>query len=253
MEIAVKLDAFEGPLDLLLHLIEKNKIDIYDIPIADITEQYLEYVREIPADDMERASAFVVMAATLIEIKSKMLLPPETDEAGEIIDPREDLVRQLLEYKIYRYAAEELRDCQETASHVFYKAASIPEEVLSYRPAPDVDAFCAGVEKEDLKKTFEKLMRRQIDRFDQRHASFGKIEKETVSLPEKTEQMKEYAARHRKFSFRALLSDAKNRMDVIITFVVLLEMIRQGEVTVHQDGLFEDIEVVSNLKEKEAS
>ena len=247
MEIDVKLDAFEGPLDLLLHLIEKNKIDIYDIPIADITSQYLAYVREIPPDDMERASAFVVMAATLIEIKSKMLLPPEVNEEGEEIDPREDLVRQLLEYKMYRYAADELRICQEEASQVFYKEASVPEAVLSYRPAPDVDAFCAGVELSDLKKTFEKLMRRQIDRFDQQHASFGKIEKETVSLPEKMARMKDYAASHRTFSFRTLLSDAKNKMDVIITFVVLLEMIRQGELCVRQDRLFDDIEVTSKM------
>ena len=247
MEIDVKLDAFEGPLDLLLHLIEKNKIDIYDIPIAGITEQYLAYVREIPPDDMERASAFVVMAATLIEIKSKMLLPPEVNEEGEEVDPREDLVTQLLEYKMYRYAADELRACQAEASLVCYKEPDIPEEVLSCRPAPDVDAFCAGVELSDLKKTYEKLMRRQIDRFDRQHASFGRIEKETVSLPEKMERMRDYAARHRKFSFSILLSDAKNKMDVIITFVVLLEMIRQGELAVRQDRLFDDIEVISKI------
>lgn len=249
MEIDVKLDAFEGPLDLLLHLIEKNKIDIYDIPIALITSQYLAYVREIPAEDMERASAFIVMAATLIEIKSKMLLPPEVDEEGEEIDPREELVQQLLEYKMYRYAADELRQKQADAAQTFYKEADIPDEVMAYRPAPDVDAFCAGVEPGDLKQTFDRLMKQQLDRIDEQHASFGKIEKETVTLPEKMEALHGYARRHRKFSFRTLLREAKNKMDVIVTFVALLEMIRQGDVTVKQEELFDDIEISSNITE----
>ena len=251
MTIDVKLDAFEGPLDLLLHLIEKNKIDIYDIPVAEITAQYLSYVQEIPAEDMERASAFVVMAAELIAIKSKMLLPPETDEEGEPIDPREELVQQLLEYKLYKYAAEELRDCQAEASHIYYKEPTIPGEVAAYRPAPDVDAFCEGVELGDLKKTFDRLIKRQIDRFDEQHASFGRIEKETVTLPEKMEMLHTYARRHRTFSFSRLLEGAQNRMDVIVTFVALLEMIRQGDVTVRQDHLLDEIEISSQITEEQ--
>ena len=249
MELDVRLDAFEGPLDLLLHLIEKNKIDIYDIPIAQITEQYLEYIREIPAEDMERASAFVVMAATLIAIKSKMMLPPETDDEGQEADPREELVQQLMEYKLYRYAAEELRSYQKDASQTYYREPDIPDEVLSFRPAPDADAYCAGVGLSDLKNTFNRLMKLQIDRIDEQHAAFGKIEKETVTLPEKMEILHSYAVSHRKFSFRTLLKSAENRMDVIVTFVVLLEMIRQGDVTVRQDGLSDDIEISSRIAE----
>ena len=102
MELEVKLQVFEGPLDLLLHLIEKNKVDIYDIPIVEITEQYLDYVSKMPKDDLDLASEFLVMAATLIDIKSKMLLPKEVDENGEEIDPRAELVEKLIEYKVYK-------------------------------------------------------------------------------------------------------------------------------------------------------
>ena len=108
--ITYKLEHFEGPLDLLLHLIEKNKIDIYDIPIADITAQYLEYVRQMEREDLNIVSEFLVMAATLLDIKARMLLPREVDEEGEEIDPRAELVERLLEYKRYKLLADELAD-----------------------------------------------------------------------------------------------------------------------------------------------
>ena len=103
MGIPVKLPVFEGPLDLLLHLIEKSKIDIYDIPIVEITEQYLDYIRQMEQEDLDVMSEFMVMAATLLDIKCRMLLPREVNEEGEEEDPREELVRQLLEYKLQVY------------------------------------------------------------------------------------------------------------------------------------------------------
>src|SRR5262245_34285412 len=103
MSIPVKLEAFEGPLDLLLHLIDKNKVNIYDIPISLITEQYLEYIKLMDSKNLEIMSEFLVMAATLINIKSKMLLPVEVNEEEEVIDPRQELVDRLLEYKMYKY------------------------------------------------------------------------------------------------------------------------------------------------------
>ena len=108
MAIEVKLQAFEGPLDLLLHLIEKNKVDIYDIPIAEITDQYLEYVRAMEREDMDVTSEFMLMAATLLDIKCRMLLPREKNEEGEEEDPRAELVQQLLEHKEYRFKAMKL-------------------------------------------------------------------------------------------------------------------------------------------------
>ena len=109
MAIPVKLPVFEGPLDLLLHLIDKNKIDIYDIPIVEITDQYLEYIHQMEREDLDIMSEFMVMAATLLDIKCRMLLPKEVNEEGEEEDPRAELVQQLLEYKMYKYMSYELR------------------------------------------------------------------------------------------------------------------------------------------------
>ena len=117
--ITYKLEHFEGPLDLLLHLIEKNKVDIYDIPIVEITAQYLEYVRNMEREDLNLVSEFLVMAATLLDIKAKMLLPKEVDEEGEEVDPRAELVARLLEYKRYKILAEELADRGKTLPVIF--------------------------------------------------------------------------------------------------------------------------------------
>lgn len=119
MELQVKLEVFEGPLDLLLHLIEKNKVDIYDIPIVTITQQYLDYMKQMNTTDMDLMSEFLVMAATLVRIKSKMLLPVEETEEEEPEDPRQELVERLLEYKMYKYASFELKDRQYDAGRSF--------------------------------------------------------------------------------------------------------------------------------------
>ena len=117
MELSYKLEKFEGPLDLLLHLIEKNKVNIYDIPIAEITDQYMEYVRQMDEENLDVVSEFLVMAATLLDIKARMLLPREVSEEGEEEDPRAELVERLLEYKTYKYMSLELwtvwkRECR---------------------------------------------------------------------------------------------------------------------------------------------
>lgn len=119
MGIPVKLQVFEGPLDLLLHLIEKNKIDIYDIPIVEITSQYMEYIRQMEREDLNVMSEFLVMAATLLDIKCRMLLPKEINEEGEEEDPRAELVEQLLQYKMYKYMSYELRDRHVDADQYF--------------------------------------------------------------------------------------------------------------------------------------
>ena len=128
MELSYKLEKFEGPLDLLLHLIEKNKVNIYDIPIAEITDQYMEYVRQMDEENLDVVSEFLVMAATLLEIKAKMLLPAEVDEEGEEIDPRADLVERLLEYKLYKCMAEQLKGRQGEAERSLYREADIPKD-----------------------------------------------------------------------------------------------------------------------------
>ena len=129
MGIPVKLQVFEGPLDLLLHLIDKNKIDIYDIPIVEITNQYMDYIKAMEKEDLNVMSEFLVMAATLLDIKCRMLLPKEVNEEGEEEDPRQELVEQLLEYKMYKYASYELKDMELDAEKAYFKSATIPKEV----------------------------------------------------------------------------------------------------------------------------
>ena len=131
MELKVKLQVFEGPLDLLLHLLEKNKVSIYDIPIVEITNQYIEYINEMKRQDLNVVSEFLVMAATLLDIKSRMLLPKEEQEEEEQ-DPRAELVQKLLEYKMYKCMSYELKDLQVDAQKVMFKIPTIPAEVLKY-------------------------------------------------------------------------------------------------------------------------
>ena len=145
MAIPVKLEAFEGPLDLLLHLIEKNKIDIYDIPIVEITEQYLEYIKQMDTEDMNVMSEFLVMAATLIDIKCRMLLPKEVNEDGEEEDPRAELVQKLLEYKMYKYMSFELKDRQVDAERTLYREQHLPKEVADYRQPVNYEELLADV------------------------------------------------------------------------------------------------------------
>ena len=127
MDLTVKLQVFEGPLDLLLHLLEKNKVNIYDIPIVEITAQYMEYIAELKRQDLDVLSEFLVMAATLIDIKSRMLLPSDPDSEEEQEDPRAELVQQLLEYKMYKCMAYELKDRQMDAQRVMFKEPTIPD------------------------------------------------------------------------------------------------------------------------------
>ena len=154
MAIQVKLEAFEGPLDLLLHLIDKNKVDIYDIPIVEITEQYLEYIRQMETEDMNIMSEFLLMAATLLDIKCQMLLPKEVDENGEEEDPRAELVQKLLEYKMYKYMSFELRDKHTDAQKYFYREQYLPEEVAGYKPPLDYEELLGDMTLNKLHEVF---------------------------------------------------------------------------------------------------
>ena len=243
MAIPVKINVFEGPLDLLLHLIEKNKIDIYDIPIVEITDQYMEYIHSMDQEDLGTMSEFMVMAATLLDIKCKMLLPKEINEEGEEEDPREELVQKLLEYKMYKYMSYELKECMDNAAGVFYKAPTIPDEVLKYREPVDPSELLAGLTLEKLNNIYQSILKRQEAKIDPIRSKFGTIEKEEVSLSDKMLAMKSYASEHRKFSFRQLLTNQSSRVQVIVTFLSILELMQMGYIHVQQDELFDDIQV----------
>ncbi len=249
MGIPVKLQVFEGPLDLLLHFIEKNKVNIYDIPIVEITDQYMEYIHAMEREDLNIMSEFMVMAATLISIKCKMLLPKEVNEEGEEEDPREELVRQLLEYKMYKYMSYELRDRMAAAAKNVYKLPTIPKEVLAYREPVDTKELLDGLTLKKLNDIFQSVMRRQEDKVDPIRSKFGKIEKEEVSLPDKMKEVGEYARFHRYFGFRDLLSRQASKVQVIVTFLAILELMKMGIIRISQRELFDEIEIESLQEE----
>ena len=179
MEMTVKLQVFEGPLDLLLHLLDKNKVNIYDIPIVEITRQYMEYIQEMRKHDLNVVSEFLVMAATLLDIKSKMLLPKQESEEEEE-DPRAELVQQLLEYKMYKCISYELKDRQMDAEKFLFKEPTIPPEVAAYEEPIDLDELVADTTLAKLNEIFQSMMKRQVDKIDPVRSKFGKIEKEEV-------------------------------------------------------------------------
>lgn len=243
MGIDVKLQTFEGPLDLLLHLLEKNKVNILDIPIVEITDQYMEYLHEMEKNDLNVMSEFIVMAATLLDIKAKMLLPPEVNEEGEETDPRQELVEKLLEYKMYRYMSYELKDRQLDAERAFFKEPTIPEEVKNYEQPVDLEALLGDLTLAKLHTIFNEMMRKQEDRIDPIRSKYGNIQKEEVNLGDKMQYVRDYANSHRQFSFRSLLEHQGSKMEVVVTFLVILELIKTGKIRVEQEELFEDIQV----------
>jgi len=251
MGIPVKLQAFEGPLDLLLHLIDKNKIDIYDIPIVEITNQYMEYVKQMQERDLNVMSEFLVMAATLLNIKSKMLLPAEVNEEGEEEDPRQELVEQLLQYKLYKYMSYELRDRQQEASHTLYKLPTIPEEVLAYRPEVKVEELLSGVTLNKMHTIFQDMIKRQNDRIDPIRSQFGTLEREEVDLDATQEKVTQYLMDRKKCSFRELLILGKNKMQMVVTFLIVLELMKIGQIKIEQEGIFADIYITYVSQEEE--
>lgn len=248
MELTVKLQVFEGPLDLLLHLLDKNKVNIYDIPIVEITNQYMEYIREMKRQDLNVMSEFLVMAATLIDIKSKMLLPKQEAEGEkEIEDPRAELVAQLLEYKMYKCMAYELKDRQMDAERVMFKEPTIPAAVAAYEEPVDLNELMADVTLTKLNNIFKSIMKKQEDKIDPVRSKFGKIEKEEVSLNDKMAYLEQYALRHPSFSFRSLLEAQSSKMEIIVTFLAVLELMKTSKIRITQDHIFDDIRIESKI------
>ncbi len=245
MSLEVKLQVFEGPLDLLMHLIDKNQIDIYDIPIVTITEQYMAYINAMQREDMDVTSEFLVMAATLIDIKCKMLLPKEVNEDGEEEDPRAELVEKLLEYKMYKYMAYELRDRQMDADLQWFRSRNLPQEVKDYEMPVDFSDLIGGTTLGKLNEIFQDLLKRQEDKVDPIRSKFGNIEKEEIDMDAKTLYIKAYIREHKRFSFRQLLEKQHSKTEIIVTFLVMLEEMKLGEIEIEQDNTFGDIIITS--------
>jgi segregation and condensation protein A len=234
MAISVKLQAFEGPLDLLLHLIDKAEVDIYDIPIAEITDQYLQYISMMEIHDLEVASEFLVMAATLLEIKSKMLLPkPKKEEPGaEGVDPREELVQKLIEYKKYKDVSLELKDKLSVFERVFYKP---PEPIEDY--IPDVSSI-TNVSLDLLVISFKNILLKNESR---KRNNFREIYREVVTIDDKIRLIGKLLINKPTFYFDDLFLNSYNRYEIIVTFMAVLELIKRKSITIEQERNFERI------------
>ncbi len=245
MALSVKIESFEGPLDLLLHLIDINKFNIFDIPIVEITAQYMEYLHSMKTRDLNIMSEFLVMAATLLEIKAKMLLPAEVDEEGEEIDPREELVQKLLEYKMYKYMSYELRERLSMSGKSLYKPPTIPKEVSAFETPVNLEELVGDLTLKQLNQIFQSIMRRQTEKIDPIRSKFGRIEQEEVSLEEKMVSVREYAEKNQQFLFSALMEGQKSRVQMIVTFLAILELMKTGELSVIQEHPFDDMMIVA--------
>ena len=237
MTYKVKLEVFEGPLDLLLYLIKKEEIDIYDIPIAKITDQYLEYLELMQLLDLNIAGEFLVMAATLIHIKSKMLLPKDQlqqDEAAEE-DPRAELVRRLLEYKKFKEAAGELSQMATKQKGFFPRLAT---ERKPEAPAEEEEFFEASLF--DLITAFTKVMK------DIPKEIFHQVVKDEFTVSEKIHDIYHMLVEKPILYFTDLFRRAKNKIEVITIFLALLELIRMKEVVAKQARAFDEIEIIRN-------
>ncbi|MFH1753577.1 MAG: segregation/condensation protein A [Candidatus Omnitrophota bacterium] len=243
MTYKVKLDLFEGPLDLLLHLIKKSEIDIYDIPITSITEQYLHYMDFMQMLDLNIAGEFLVMAATLIHIKSRMLLPqPEvTEEASEELDPREELVQRLLEYKRFKEVAIELSGKAAIQKDYFGRRVTFsPSDLKGRGEANEEEYFEASLF--DLITAFTKVMKEVPKQL------FYQVIKDEFTVEEKMHDIFHLLVKKTRVQFGELFRNAENKVEVITTFLALLELIRLKEIMVMQSKVFGDIVIQKNTE-----
>lgn len=237
-----KLDNFDGPLDLLLQLIDREQLNIFDIPIVQITDQFLSYVNTVN-DDMETLSSFLAVASELLEIKCKMLLPKEEEkEESEEQDPRMELVRRLLQYKLYKEAGKLLIERSETAFKILYRQSSIK----SYQKDVNIVNYEELIGKrtvQDLKRIFQAAIRRKEARKDPVRASFGTIEKEPVDSKKSEAYIRSFLEKNPQTTFFTITKKNKEKEETVVDFLLLLEMAKTGDVELNQPQTFQDISI----------
>ena len=226
-KILYRLDAFEGPLDLLLTLIQRNKVSIYDIPISEITEQYLEAIEGIEEMNLDNTSEFLVMAAQLLYIKSKLLLPKqETDEDEE--DPREELARRLAEYQQFKEVSKELRKNEFATRHMVFRET----ERIDF-PAPE---YNISHTTDELLEAFNSILSRRIRRAKPEKRAFSRIVgREKVSVDDMVEKICKVLKRGKRVRFETLFREEDSKPEMIATFLAVLEMIRMGKLRADYD------------------
>ena len=242
MSYLVKLEAFEGPLDLLLHLINRMEIDIYDIPMAELTRQYIDHIHTMKVLELNEMSEYLVMAATLLAIKSKMLLPVHEEETPDIDDlpedgpdPRDELVERLIEYRRYKEAAGTLKEYGEERGKRFTKSPAEPAASGLAAALPD-----EGLNVHDMIAAFRKMMERKKLKAPLR----TRVTRQEISI---AETMENVVGRLGKSGGRAMFSDlfeTGERAELVVTFLSLLELMKQQRITVEQERNFDDLTVV---------
>jgi len=232
MGYSVKLDVFEGPLDLLLYFIKRDEINIYDIPISRITDEYLEYLQLMKDMNLQIAGEFILMAALLIRIKLQMLLAPDGEggeEEIEIEDPRTELVQMLEEYQKYKKAGEYLKLLEE--ENLKYHPVNVEKPAVDI----DVDLFLSDISLYDLAVLFKNFTQKTPK------SKLYEIEAVRFTIDQRIQQLRSFFIRRKKVKFNELELDKKNRLEIIVTFLAILEMVKNGELGIHQERNFDDI------------
>lgn len=240
MPLSIKVTNFEGPFDLLLHLIKKNEMNIYDINIFEITNQYLEYLKSMKEMDLEVTSEFIVIAATLIEIKSKHLLPKNKEEQSkdEENDVEKELLNKLIEYRKFKVIAENLKMREQGAGIMFCKKPEIIEEDNKNTKETD---FLQNITMLDLYNLYNDLMQKYINKMNTENIINKKILVDEYKIEDKMEELKQKLASFGKVHFTKLIYGYSSKLEVIVTFLALLELIKIKSVRVIQESNFKDI------------
>ncbi len=227
----IKLDHFEGPLDLLLFFIKRDELNIYDIPIAKITKEFLEYVNLIKLLDLEVAGDFILMASTLMHIKVRMLLPREVDEKGEEIDPRAELIQALLEYKKYKEMSEELSFFESNQRKLSFRGNFSEDEKIA---PPEFEILLKNVTVYDLAKAFKKA----IDGVKQ--VVVHEIKKINVTIDEQIDFIMNSIGSGNEIHFLSLVNEMKEKIRIVITFIALLELVKVARIGIRESSNFND-------------
>ena len=229
----ITLNSFEGPLDLLLYLIKKDEIDIYDIPIISVTNQYIESINQMESLNLEVAGEFFVMASTLMYIKSRYLLPKKDRDTNEIIDdgtdPRWELVEKLIEYKKFKTIAQEIES-------MIHKANDYLPRNSAHFKNPDSDTELKSVDRVELWNIFNSVLRRLSERIKE-----GEIHEETITISDRMTYIINYIKHTHTFYFSDLFEEKTTLNNIVATFLAVLELTRLGEITLTQDIAFTDI------------
>ena len=235
MEYEVKVNDFEGPLDLLLHLIKKENISIFDISIEEIIKQYLDYINKMKEDNLDITSEYLVMATELIELKSKMLLPNKTEEVEEEIEEAtNDLINRLLEYDKYKNMTSELRDLESIRSNIYTRDS---EELLNYANSDDIDY---GIDLDDLVSAFEKFLEYK----EMTKPLNTKIEKKEYSVDERCVEIRNKIKIKGSLKFEDLF-EIVTKEYVVVTFLAILSMAKKQEIEINQDNNFNNITIMA--------